>query len=75
VARAGRPGEQVAGFQSIFDRLHAAAGLEVIPDVAFNHTAEGNHLGPTCATGDWTMPPITGLDASDRGALGHHRRG
>ena len=34
-------------------RLHwqapsaAPAGIEVIPDVVFNHTAEGNHLGPT----------------------------
>ena len=26
--------------------LHAA-GLEVILDVVYNHTAEGNHLGPT----------------------------
>jgi isoamylase len=44
--RAGRPGGQVAEFQSMVDTLHAA-GLEVILDVVFNHTAEGNHLGPT----------------------------
>ena len=44
--RAGRPGGQVAEFQAMVDTLHAA-GLEVILDVVFNHTAEGNHLGPT----------------------------
>src|SRR5207237_543455 len=44
--RAGRPGGQVAEFQAMVDALHAA-GLEVILDVVFNHTAEGNHLGPT----------------------------
>jgi len=44
--RAGRPGGQVAEFQSMVDTLHGA-GLEVILDVVFNHTAEGNHLGPT----------------------------
>ncbi len=44
--RAGRPGGQVAEFQAMVDRLHDA-GLEVILDVVFNHTAEGDHLGPT----------------------------
>jgi isoamylase len=44
--RAGRPGGQVAEFKSMVAALHAA-GLEVILDVVFNHTAEGNHLGPT----------------------------
>jgi isoamylase len=44
--RAGRPGGQVAEFQAMVDALHGA-GLEVILDVVFNHTAEGNHLGPT----------------------------
>jgi isoamylase len=44
--RAGRPGGQVAEFQTMVDTLHNA-GLEVILDVVFNHTAEGNHLGPT----------------------------
>ncbi len=44
--RAGRPGGQVAEFQAMVDALHSA-GLEVILDVVFNHTAEGNHLGPT----------------------------
>jgi isoamylase len=44
--RAGRPGGQVAEFQAMVDALHGA-GLDVLLDVVFNHTAEGNHLGPT----------------------------
>jgi isoamylase len=45
-ARAGRPGGQVAEFKAMVDALHGA-GLEVVLDVVFNHTAEGNHMGPT----------------------------
>ncbi|HST65358.1 MAG TPA: glycogen debranching protein GlgX, partial [Mycobacteriales bacterium] len=44
--RAGRAGGQVAEFQGMVKALHAA-GLEVILDVVFNHTAEGNEHGPT----------------------------
>jgi isoamylase len=44
--RAGRPGGQVAEFRAMVESLHDA-GLEVILDVVFNHTAEGNQLGPT----------------------------
>jgi isoamylase len=36
----------IAGFKT-FVRLMHDAGIEVILDVVFNHTAEGNHLGPT----------------------------
>jgi isoamylase len=43
---AGQLGEQVAEFKSMVRTLHDA-GLEVILDVVYNHTAEGNHLGPT----------------------------
>ncbi|HEX6629839.1 MAG TPA: glycogen debranching protein GlgX [Gemmatimonadaceae bacterium] len=39
-------GNQVDEFKTMVRRLHAA-GLEVILDVVYNHTAEGNHLGPT----------------------------
>jgi isoamylase len=39
-------GEQVAEFKTTVKRLHRA-GLEIILDVVYNHTAEGNHLGPT----------------------------
>jgi len=40
------PGAQVREFKEMVRALHAA-GIEVILDVVFNHTAEGNHLGPT----------------------------
>ena len=43
---AGRNGEQVHEFKEMVKALHAA-GLEVILDVVYNHTAEGNELGPT----------------------------
>ena len=43
---AGDVGGQVPEFKSMVKALHAA-GLEVILDVVYNHTAEGNHLGPT----------------------------
>ncbi len=39
-------GQQVAEFKSMVKRFHRA-GIEVILDVVYNHTAEGNHLGPT----------------------------
>ncbi len=44
--RAGRPGGQVAEFQAMVRAMHAA-GLEVLLDVVFNHTGEGNERGPT----------------------------
>ncbi len=42
----GDLGEQVDEFKSMVRALHEA-GIEVILDVVYNHTAEGNHLGPT----------------------------
>lgn len=39
-------GEQVKEFKTMVKELHKA-GIEVILDVVYNHTAEGNHLGPT----------------------------
>jgi isoamylase len=42
----GAMGGQVTEFKNMVRNLHAA-GLEVILDVVYNHTAEGNHLGPT----------------------------
>ncbi len=44
--RAGKPGGQVAEFKAMVRALHEA-DIEVILDVVYNHTAEGNHLGPT----------------------------
>jgi len=43
---AGDRGGQVREFKEMVKRLHAN-GIEVILDVVYNHTAEGNHLGPT----------------------------
>jgi len=42
----GGRGQQVQEFKSMVRSLHEA-GIEVILDVVYNHTAEGNHLGPT----------------------------
>jgi glycogen operon protein len=42
----GGHGGQVQEFKSMVKALHQA-GIEVILDVVYNHTAEGNHLGPT----------------------------
>ena len=42
----GSGGQQVQEFKSMVKALHAA-DIEVILDVVYNHTAEGNHLGPT----------------------------
>ena len=45
--RAGRElGDEVRQFKQMVKALHRA-GIEVILDVVYNHTAEGNHLGPT----------------------------
>jgi len=41
----GQRGEQVLEFKNLVKTLHAA-GIEVILDVVYNHTAEGTHLGP-----------------------------
>ncbi|MDA0378619.1 MAG: glycogen debranching protein GlgX [Bacteroidetes bacterium] len=43
---AAEPEAATSEFRTMVDRLHAA-GLEVIMDVVFNHTAEGSRLGPT----------------------------
>ncbi len=56
------PGAQVQEFKAMVKALHAA-GIEVILDVVYNHSCEGNHLGPTLslrgidnATYYWLMP-------------------
>jgi isoamylase len=41
----GRNGSQVQEFKQLVKTMHEA-GIEVILDVVYNHTAEGNHLGP-----------------------------
>jgi glycogen operon protein len=42
----GDLGQQVQEFKAMVRAMHAA-GIEVVLDVVYNHTAEGNHLGPT----------------------------
>ena len=56
------PGNEINSLRSTVARLHDA-GIEVILDVVYNHTCEGNHLGPTlCYRGIdnasyyWLMP-------------------
>src|SRR3712207_2219084 len=43
---AGTAGQQVTEFKAMVKTLHAA-GIEVVLDVVYNHTAEGDHTGPT----------------------------
>jgi len=57
-----RPGDQVNEFKDMVKAFHAA-GIEVLLDVVYNHTCEGNHLGPTLslrgidhAAYYWLMP-------------------
>ena len=45
-AGSGYRGEQVFEFKTMVKELHRA-GIEVILDVVYNHTGEGNHMGPT----------------------------
>src|SRR5216683_1830059 len=52
----GQDGEQVQEFKFMVKTLHEA-GIEVILDVVYNHTAEGNHLGP--------MLSFRGIDNQD----------
>jgi glycogen operon protein len=47
-AAGGQRGQQVLEFKGMVKELHAA-DIEVILDVVYNHTAEGNHMGPTLA--------------------------
>jgi isoamylase len=42
----GDRGDQVGEFKAMVKALHSA-GIEVILDVVYNHTSEGNHMGPT----------------------------
>ena len=61
----GDRGEQVGEFKSMVKNLHRA-GIEVILDVVYNHTAEGNHLGPTLSFKGIDNPVYYRL-ASDNG--------
>jgi isoamylase len=61
----GRLGQQVQEFRGMVKTLHAA-GIEVILDVVYNHTAEGNHLGPTLAFKGIDNPSYYRLSEEDR---------
>ena len=62
---AGAGGGQVNEFKQMVKALHAA-GLEVILDVVYNHTAEGNHLGPTLSMKGIDNPAYYRLVDDDR---------
>jgi isoamylase len=62
--RAGKPGGQVAEFKAMVDALHTA-GIEVLLDVVFNHTAEGNQTGPTLCFRGLDNPAYYRLDPGD----------
>ncbi|MDP9148911.1 MAG: glycogen debranching protein GlgX [Myxococcota bacterium] len=57
-------GDGVREFKQMVKRLHRA-GIEVILDVVYNHTAEGNHLGPTMAFKGIDNPSYYRLVAGD----------
>jgi isoamylase len=63
-ARAGQPGGEIAEFRAMVDALHGA-GLEVILDVVFNHTAEGGAGGPTLCFRGLYNPAYYRLDPAD----------
>jgi glycogen operon protein len=60
----GRRGEQVREFKAMVRTLHAA-GIEVILDVVYNHTAEGGHRGPTLSLRGIDNTAYYRLDESD----------
>jgi glycogen operon protein len=62
---AGGRGQQVREFKAMVKALHDA-GLEVILDVVYNHTAEGNHLGPTLSMKGVDNFAYYRLDPADR---------
>ncbi|WP_322938714.1 glycogen debranching protein GlgX [Nocardioides bizhenqiangii] len=61
----GVPGQQVQEFKSMVKSFHQA-GIEVILDVVYNHTAEGNHLGPTLSFKGIDNPAYYRLVDDDR---------
>jgi glycogen operon protein len=65
-ALAGHAGGEVSEFRAMVDALHGA-GLEVILDVVFNHTAEGVPGGPTLCFRGLDNPAYYRLDPADAG--------
>ena len=58
-------GHDIAEFRAMVDRFHAA-GIEVLLDVVYNHTGEGNQMGPTLS--------FRGLDNASYYRLAENRR-
>jgi isoamylase len=61
----GSAGGQVTEFKTMVKELHAA-GIEVILDVVYNHTAEGDHTGPTLSFKGIDNPGYYRLDGANR---------
>ncbi|MDP5183225.1 glycogen debranching protein GlgX [Blastococcus sp. BMG 814] len=61
---AGSGGQQVTEFKTMVKELHAA-GIEVILDVVYNHTAEGDHTGPTLSFKGIDNPGYYRLDGGN----------
>jgi glycogen operon protein len=61
----GDRGQQVTEFKQMVKALHAA-GIEVILDVVYNHTCEGNELGPTLSFRGIDNPTYYRLDPDDK---------
>ncbi|MBM4311167.1 MAG: glycogen debranching protein GlgX [Deltaproteobacteria bacterium] len=59
------PGCQVREFKTLVRELHRA-GIEVIMDVVYNHSGEGNHLGPTISFRGIDNPTYYRLDSAGR---------
>ena len=64
-AASREPGAQVSEFKAMVKALHAA-NIEVILDVVYNHTAEGNHMGPTLSFRGIDNPSYYRLVDGDR---------
>ncbi|WP_198020184.1 glycogen debranching protein GlgX [Nocardioides sp. J54] len=64
-ASSAAPGQQVQEFKAMVKAMHEA-GIEVILDVVYNHTAEGNHLGPTLSFKGIDNPAYYRLVDDDR---------
>jgi isoamylase len=64
-ATASRAGEQVLEFKTMVKALHSA-GIEVILDVVYNHTAEGDARGPTLSMRGIDNAAYYRLDPNDR---------
>jgi len=62
--RAGKPDGQVAEFKAMVDALHVA-GIEVILDVVYNHTAEAGQDGPTFSFRGLDNPAYYRLEETD----------